>query len=188
MPRSQPNNCRAPEVVGAQSQLAWFCLRAQPKHEHIAASQLRRLEEIEVFSPRIRFPRPTRQGAVWVTEALFPSYFFARFDWTASLSRVHYAPGVSGVVHFGSRWPTVPEAVIEEIRALLGPEEIHIVARAAAAGDKVEIAGGIFHGLQAVITQVMTGGQRVLVLMEFLGRQATVELKATSVVRHGIRR
>ncbi len=184
----QPPDCRPPEVPGAESQVAWFCLRSQPKHEHIAASQLRRLGQIEVFNPRVRFPRPTRQGAAWVTEAMFPSYLFARFDWTTCLSRVHYAPGVSGVVHFGSRWPTVPDPVIEEIRALLGPEEVHVVPRDAAPGDSVEIAGGIFHGLQAVITQVLPGRQRVMVLMEFLGRQATVELKAAAVIRHGTRR
>ena len=184
----QPPNCRPPEVPGAESQVAWFCLRSQPKHEHIAASQLRRLGQIEVFNPRVRFPRPTRQGAAWVTEAMFPSYLFARFDWTTCLSRVHYAPGVSGVVHFGSRWPTVPDPVIEAIRALLGPEEIHVVPGDVAPGDSVEIAGGIFHGLQAVITQVLPGRQRVMVLMEFLGRQATVELKAAAVIRQGIRR
>jgi len=184
----QPSNCRPPEVPGTESQVAWFCLRSQPKHEHIAASQLRRLGQIEVFNPRVRFPRPTRQGAAWVTEAMFPSYLFARFDWTTCLSRVHYAPGVSGVVHFGSRWPTVPDPVIEAIRALLGPEEIHVVPDEVAPGDSVEIAGGIFHGLQAVITQVLPGSQRVMVLMEFLGRQATVELKAAAVIRQGIRR
>jgi len=188
MLRLQPPNCRTPECLGAESRLAWFCLRSQPKHEHIAASQLRRLGQIEVFNPRIRFPRPTRHGAVLVTEAMFPSYLFARFDWTTSLARVHYAPGVSGVVHFGSRWPTVPVTVIEEIRALLGAEEVHVVARDIAPGDHVEIAGGSFHGLGAVITQVLPGRQRVMVLMEFLGRQATVELKAASVIRHGIRR
>jgi len=102
------------------SNLAWFCLRSQPKHEHIAARHLRLMEGVEVFNPRIRFARATRTGPLWVTEALFPNYLFARFDWKTSLTRVHYSPGVSGVVHFGSRWPTVPERSIEEIRAMLG--------------------------------------------------------------------
>ena len=45
-----------------ESSAAWFCLRAQPKHEHIAAGHLRELPGIEVFLPRIRFRRQTRRG------------------------------------------------------------------------------------------------------------------------------
>ena len=56
----------------------WFCLRAQPKHEHIAAAHLQKVSEVEVFLPRVRFQRATRQGMAWVTEALFPNYFFSR--------------------------------------------------------------------------------------------------------------
>ena len=48
---------------------AWYCVHSRPKHEHIAASHLRQLEDVEVFGPRLRFLRSTRQGPVWVTEA-----------------------------------------------------------------------------------------------------------------------
>ena len=96
---------------GSEPGVAWFCLRSHPKHEHIAARHLQQMEGVEVFNPRIRFSRSTKLGPVNVTEALFPNYLFARFDWKTSLARVHYAPGVSGVVHFGIKWPTVPEAV-----------------------------------------------------------------------------
>ena len=54
--------------------LAWFCLRAQPKHEHIAAQHLKKLPGVEVFCPRVRFQRATRRGKVWFTEAMFPNY------------------------------------------------------------------------------------------------------------------
>jgi len=168
--------------------LAWFCLRSQPKHEHIAAEHLRRMEEVEVFNPRIRVARPTRHGSVWITESLFPNYLFARFNWRTSLSRVHYGPGVSGVVHFGCRWPTVPDPVIAEIRSSLGPEEIQVSSAEFTPGDDVQIAGGVLHGLRAVITQVMPGRQRVMVLMDFLGRQSTVELGASAVVKHTLGR
>ena len=168
--------------------VAWFCLRSQPKHEHIAAGHLRQMEGVEVFNPRIRFPRSTRTGKVVVTEAMFPNYLFARFDWKTSLTRVHYAPGVSGVVHFGIKWPTIPEHSIEELRALIGKEGIHVVSDEIAVGDEVTVSGGVFHGLNAVVTQVMPGKQRVLVLMDFLGRQSTVEIGVQSIIRHGVGR
>src|ERR1039458_7771599 len=59
---------------------AWFCIRSQPKHEHIAAAHLKREPGIEVYLPRVRFKRATRRGPVWFTEAFFPNYLFARFD------------------------------------------------------------------------------------------------------------
>jgi len=172
----------------AGSAVAWFCLRSQPKHEHIAAGHLRQMEGVEVFNPRIRYPRPTRNGKVIVNESMFPNYLFARFDWRMSLARVHYAPGVSGVVHFGDKWPTVPDQAIVEIRSLLGCEGVHVVRDAPAAGDEVVVAGGVFHGLEAIVTQVMPGKERVMLLMHFLGRQTTVEVGLHSIVRHGLGR
>jgi len=165
------------------STVAWFCVRSQPRHEQIATRHLRQMEEVEVFNPRIRFARPTRNGPVWVTESLFPNYLFVRFDWKTSLPKVHYAPGVSGVVHFGTRWPSIPDAVIEELRAHLGPEDVHLLPKEFEPGEQVQIADGILHGLTSVITQVLQGKARVMVLMDFLGRQTTVELPTTSIVR-----
>ena len=167
---------------------AWFCLRSQPRHEHIAARHLRQMEGVEVFNPRIRFARSARTGKVIVTESMFPNYLFARFDWGRLLTRVHYATGVSGVVHFGIKWPTVPDQAIAEIRALIGADGVHSIPDELAPGDEVRVSGGIFHGLLAIVTQVMAGSQRVMVLMDFLGRQTTVELGNQSVIRHGLPR
>jgi len=173
-----------PVADDSSSTYAWFCVLSQPKHEQIAARHLRQIENIEVFNPCIRFARPTKTGPQWVTESLFPNYLFVRFDWTTCLPRVHYSPGVAGVVHFGSRWPAVPDQTIEELRASLGPEEIHIIPKDFQPGEMIRIAGGMFHGLSAVITQVMPGKDRVLVLMDFLGRQTTFEVSVASVVKH----
>ena len=179
-----------PRLANAElnSGVAWFCLRSQPKHEHIAAGHLRQIEGVEVFNPRIRFTRPTRVGPATVTESMFPNYLFARFDWHTLLNRVNYSPGVSGVVHFGDKWPTVPEDAIEEIRNVIGTQELHVIPNDVSAGDEISVSGGVFHGLEAIVTQVMPGKQRVMVLMDFLGRQTTVEVKAQAVVKRGIGR
>jgi transcriptional antiterminator RfaH len=141
------------------------------------------MEGIEVFNPRVRFSRPTRSKTVWVTEAMFPNYIFARFDWKSSLNRVQYAPGIHGVVHFGTRWPTIPDAVITELRTLVGKEELCTIAKDLAPGETVEIIGGAFHGLEAVVTRIMPSRQRVAVLMDFLGRQTAMEVPTFQVIR-----
>jgi transcriptional antiterminator RfaH len=170
-------------MVAHDPKTAWFCLRSQPKHECIAAARLRRLDSVEVFLPRIRFRRPTRRGPVWVTEALFPNYLFARFDWKKSLRMVHHSPGVSRVVHFGVHWPTISDDVIDELRAMLGLDEVHVIPMEVSPGDRVKIAGGNFHGFHAVVTQVMPGQKRVALLLDFLGQQSTVKVDAALVVK-----
>lgn len=163
----------------------WFCLRSQPKHEHIAAAHLRQLAGVEVFLPRLRFKRATVRGAVWTTEALFPGYLFAQFAWPADLRAVQHARGVSGIVRFGDRWPTIADEIIAELRTALGPEELRVLDDTLAPGDVVRIADGSLRGLLAVVAQVRSGRDRVAVLMEFLGRQTMVELPASALIREG---
>src|SRR2546421_3799234 len=162
---------------------AWFCLRAQQKHEQMAANCLRQMEHVEVFNPCIRFQQVRRNRKVWLTDPLFPGYLFARFNWQDSLTRVYYAPGVQSVIHFGNGWPTVPEQVIEEIRAAIGPGELRVISDHLTPGDQVEIIAELFQGLKAVVTQVMPGRQRVAVLLDFLGRQTTVEISAQCIIK-----
>ena len=163
----------------------WFCLRSQLKHEHIAAAHLRKLADVEVFLPRVRFKRATRQGPAWVTEALFPNYLFARFEWHTSLRQVQSAHGVSGVVHFGDRWPVMAETVIEELKQAIGTAELHTISAELLPGDAVEITDGSLRGLRAVISRVMPNRERVAVLLDFLGRQTTIEVSANSVIKEG---
>jgi transcriptional antiterminator RfaH len=163
----------------------WFCLRCQPKHEHIAAGHLKKIPDTEAFLPRIRFQRSTRQGLFWVTEALFPNYLFARFDWHDSLRQVQAAPGVRGVVHFGTRWPIIEDGTIADLRQAVGEDELHVIAAPLQAGDTVEIAAGAMRGLQAVVSRVMPSRERVAVLFDFLGRQTMLDLPVHFVVKEG---
>jgi hypothetical protein len=77
---------------------AWFCVRTQPRHEHIAAAGLRRNLKLEVFLPGVRFKRPAWKGLAWVFQVLFMNYLFARFDLSDSLQRAPSACGVAGLI------------------------------------------------------------------------------------------
>lgn len=164
----------------------WFCLRSHPKHEHIAAAELRQWEGVEVFCPRIRFRRSTKRGAVWTTEALFPNYLFARYDPQEFLCAVRSARGVSSIVNFGGKYPRVADSAITELRESVGGCEVETVSPVLQIGDRVTIAGGAFHGLQSVIHCIMPARQRVAVLLEFLGQTTMVELNIADVIREHI--
>jgi transcriptional antiterminator RfaH len=164
------------------SEPAWFCVQTQTKREHIAASNLRQDAHVEVFLPRIRFRRSTRRGPAWVTEALFPGYLFARFPLSALLRRVQSLRGVRGVVHFGHRWPSIPDAVVVQLQSTVGDAEIKILSADLKTGDSTEVVTGVFQGFQALVARVIPSSQRVSVLLDFLGRQTAVELNSDQLV------
>ena len=166
---------------------AWFCIRSQPKNEHLAAATLRRNLCLDVVNPRIRFRRATIRGPVWVTESVFPNYLFARFDRGELLREVQHSLGVAGIVHFGPFWPTIPEDIVEELRSMLGEDEVRVLEEELQPGDEIRIAGGVFHGLTAVVCRVMPSKTRIRVLLNFLGRQTDAEIQVSSVVRAGPR-
>jgi transcriptional antiterminator RfaH len=161
---------------------AWYCLRSQPKHEHIAAAHLRLLEGVTVFCPRIRFKRATRQGVVWVAEAMFPGYLFARFELTEMHRQVHYAHGVRGIVRFADRYPTIDEWALAQLQDQTGGAEVKELNYKLSQGDDVKIVEGALVGLEAVVTQVLPAKQRVKVLMDFLGRKMEAEVEHSSVL------
>jgi transcriptional antiterminator RfaH len=142
---------------------------------------------VRVFAPRIRFRRPTRHGPQWATEALFPSYFFARIG-PSSIRRVHHAPQVRGIVHFGNSWPTVPDQTIEDLEKTVGGAEVHVIEPEVSPGDEVKIIEGTFHGFEAVVTRVMPARERVAVLLDFLGRQTVVELDSGALLKNADQR
>src|SRR5207249_10547105 len=93
----------------------WFCLKAQPKREHLVASGLRKQFGIVCFAPRLRLRKLTRRGAVRFVEAMFPGYFFAQFDHVTERLRVEHADGVRGLVQFGDQLATIASLIIDAL-------------------------------------------------------------------------
>lgn len=167
---------------------AWYCLRAKPKREHLAAAHLRALAGVTVFCPRVRFKRVTLHGAVWVTEAMFPSYLFAHFDLSTMLRQVAYTQDVRGIVRFADEYPTIDEGVLVQLREHVGVQEVKELAYAPSEGDNVTIATGAFAGLEAVVTQVLSAKERVKVLVEFLGKTIEAEVECCRILHHSEQR
>ncbi|HEV7869395.1 MAG TPA: transcription termination/antitermination NusG family protein, partial [Chthoniobacteraceae bacterium] len=155
---------------------------ARPKHEHLAAESLRRIMAIECFSPRIRFRKNTTRGPVWFTEAMFPSYLFARFVFSEKHRYVQHAPGVSTIVRFGDLVAAIEDTTIAGLREASGESEMIVFSPEPEVGQEVKIAEGAFRGLEAVVTQVLPAKERVKVLLNFLGRMVEAEIQAPAVI------
>ncbi len=160
----------------------WFCLKTQPKREHLAATALRRQFGIECFSPRLRFRKMTQRGPVWFVEAMFPGYLFAKFTYSTQHRAVESSHGVSGIVHFGDRLATLPENIVTALQSRVGAEEIVTVDYSLKVGQSVQVIEGPFQGLEAVVTLVLPAKERIRVLFEFLGRSIEMEIPTEKVL------
>src|SRR5689334_16550162 len=142
----------------------WFCLRAKPRRQNVAAAHLRSFE-IEVFNPQLRQRHASRLGPVWRTEPLFPNYLFARFSFWEQFRRVRSANGISYILHFGDRWVPIPDTEIEALRGWWGEGNADTFAppEVVAIGDTVRLTGRLFHGMEATVVAVLPARQRVKV-------------------------
>jgi transcriptional antiterminator RfaH len=170
-----PSEIRNDQPIGF-----WFCLRAQPKREHIAAACLRQISGVEVFSPRVHFRKYTNRGFVWFAESMFPGYFFARFNYAALNRRIRHGPAVTGFLQFGERLPLLPDALISEIRKFTNQNEVLEIDQALKPGVNVQITQGPLQGLEALVTRLITGSERVEILINWMGRS----LHAKTSVAH----
>lgn len=171
-----------PLSMKLSDQAAWYVIHTRPKCEHLAAGLMLGLPGVETYCPRIKFQRNTRRGKVWFIEALFPSYFFARFVPAESIRAVKHSQNVIRVVDFGGQMSPVPDSVITLIRDEMDGQvikEIHIGVKV---GDMVELTEGPMRGLRGIVNSIHSGEERVKVLMEFLGRESLVEVKASQIL------
>jgi len=159
---------------------AWYCLRTQPKHEHIAAASLTKNLGLEVFHPRLRMERATRRGVVRVIEPLFPCYLFVHCSLDNRLDEIRYVNGVSSLVHFGNEIPVVPDVVIEELRQCFETEEPMSVEDRLYPGAEVTVAEGAFLGFRGIVVR-LSARQRVQILLDFLGRTTVTEVDRKSL-------
>ena len=172
----------ASEIASEQPSDWWFCLKAQPKREHIAAACLRQNSKVEVFCPRVRFRKHTNRGPVWFVEAMFPGYLFAQLDYTISHRRVRQGPGVSGFVQFGNRLGLLSDELISELKARVGKDELVEIDNDLEPGQNVQITQGPFQGLEALVTRLITARDRVEILIEWMGRSLRAEASVDDLV------
>ena len=161
---------------------AWYCARTKPKHEHIAAANLRKNLNLEVFHPRLRIERATRRGVMRVSEPLLPCYIFFRCIIDEKLGEIQRTNGVNTVVHFARRIPKIADAVIEELKECFEGEETMTVEDRLSPGDEVVVVDGAFRGMRAFVLRVMPARRRVQVLLDVLGRPTPAEVDDNSVV------
>lgn len=161
--------------------LEWHCLRTQTKREHIAAGMLSSHCKVEVFCPRVSQVKKTRTGKKRFTEALFPGYIFARFDYATQFRHIMHTQGVVHVVSNSDR-RVVPEAVIETLKESLPEAIIEAPDLSLEEGAAVEILTGSLKGMDGMVLASLPAQKRVEILLDFLGREITVAVHPDDII------
>jgi transcriptional antiterminator RfaH len=161
--------------------LEWHCLRTQTKREHIAAGMLSSHCKVEVFCPRVSQVKKTRTGKKRFTEALFPGYIFARFDYATQFRHIMHTQGVVHIVSNGDR-RVVPEAVIQTLKESLTEAIIEAPDLSLEEGAAVEILTGSLKGMDGMVLASLPAQKRVEILLDFLGREITVAVHPDDII------
>lgn len=160
----------------------WYAIQTKPRQEVIAEENLRR-QGFEAYLPRIALSRRRRGKWTKVIEPLFPRYLFIRFDPARlSMGPIRSTRGVVSIVRFGDEIRSIPNDAIEFLKQHEDPETgLHRQADDRfQKGDSVTVLSGAFAGLKGVF-QAQTGNERVVLLIECLGRPSRVTLKLDDV-------
>ncbi|PXA04212.1 hypothetical protein DDZ13_06640 [Coraliomargarita sinensis] len=159
----------------------WHCLRTQTKREHIAASILSKNKRVEVFCPRISQVKKTRVGKKRFIEAMFPGYIFAKFNYNEEHRLIMHSQGVTRIVEQGGR-RVVPEQVIIELKEALPEGIIAAPDPSLEEGAEVELVSGSLKGLNGKVLAQLPSGERVQLLLDFLGREVQIEANASDIM------
>jgi transcriptional antiterminator RfaH len=158
----------------------WYLLRTKPRQEAVAEEHLRQ-QKFRAFLPLYRCNRRKQGRWTEVAEPMFPGYLFIHID----LAQQNCAPirstkGVSGFVRFGLEPAPVPDAVVGELMAAETGKAGRLPPLFKP-GDAVGIVAGGFSGLNAIF-QAEKGADRVILLLDLLGRSSRVTLHRDAIV------
>ena len=156
----------------------WYLVHTKPRKERVAEQNLQR-QSYEVYLPLIQQPRRQRSRWIEAIDPLFPRYLFVRlrpgYD---NISSIRYTTGVRNLVRFTAEPTVVPDHIIESIKHAADPNTglYHPQGPLFEPGDKVIIDKGPLAGLGAIFL-AETGQERVVILLEMLGRENRVIVK-----------
>ena len=153
----------------------WFAVYTIARNEERASYHLRN-QGYEVYLPLFRKKRRHARRTDWVKMPLFPRYLFVQLDlevmpWRA----VHSTLGVSALVCSGDGPVPIRNELIAAIQGRESPDGLvrineHFCAKP---GKRVTLLDGPFAEFEGIF-ESMRDDQRMVILLEFLGRPLKV--------------
>lgn len=148
----------------------WYAVQTKARSEALALTHLKR-QGYHVHLPMLRNARHRRGRWCSTLEPLFPGYLFVQLDISAENSApIRSTRGVLGLVRFGLEPRPVPQAIMHGLLQAQAASEAIDPSNLFQAGDRVTLVDGPMKGLAAIV-QAKEGRERVLLLLDLLGRE-----------------
>jgi transcriptional antiterminator RfaH len=151
----------------------WYVVYSKPHKEEQAQFHLR-MKGLDVFFPRLDLLRVAEKRKRIIP--LFPNYLFVRLHLPTEFHYVIWSPGVKRIVSFGDRPIPLDDDVVNFLKQQTDPEGLIKARSQLRPGQEVEIRGGPFDGLIAIIQDPPDAKGRVRILLKLLSRQISVRL------------
>ncbi len=165
--------------------MRWYAVYTHNRMEKWARANLWE-RGFDVYLPQYLKRRRHARRTDWISSPLFPRYLFVRANLEEGARRaVRTARGVVDMVAFGDSPAALSDGVIEELRAReddAGLVSMDSVASHYDVGEKLRINHGPFAD-QYGFFGGLDDKNRVLLLLDLLGRQVQVRLGAADVCR-----
>ena len=183
------DNTRAPgnRIVIEQNRSStkgWYLVYTKPRQEEVALANLTR-QGYGAYLPRARQVRHRHGRRLESVGSLFPRYLFIHLDaGTDNWDPIRSTVGVASLVRFGQEPARVPDALIGFLKEQEGTDGLHEWASPGelAVGDRVRVADGAFVGYEGILL-ARSSRERVLVLLDILGKQVRAQVSATRLER-----
>ena len=98
------------------------------------------------------------------------------------IDEIRHVTGISSLVHFGKRIPAVPDEAIAELKQSFESEAPMLVEDGVVPGAEATIVEGSFMGFSGRVVRTLSAGQRVQILLDFLGRVTFAEIDRKSLI------
>jgi transcriptional antiterminator RfaH len=154
-------------------QRGWYVVYSKPHKEEQAQFHLR-MKGLDVFFPRLDLIRVAEKRKRIIP--LFPNYLFVRLHLPTEFHYVIWSPGVKRIVSFGDRPIPLDDDVVTFLQQQTDSEGLIKARSQLRQGQEVEIRGGPFDGLVAIIQDPPDAKGRVKILLKLLSRQISVKL------------
>ncbi len=162
--------------------ISWYAVHTKPHAEARALDNLLR-QGYSAYLPRARVELRHARRRQIVLRPLFPRYLFAGLDRSSMLWRPILSTfGVSDLVRAASEPALVPAEIIERLQEREAAGAFDQTGRNATLklGDLVRVTSGVFEDMLGRLIELREK-DRVVVLLDFLGRTVKAELKADAV-------
>lgn len=159
---------------------SWFLAQLKPNCAAIADRNLTR-QGFQTFLPQEETTLPRNGKFMTALRPLFPGYIFVAFDAARGMWRtINATYGITRLVSFGQEPAVVPSDLVTQLRLRCDAQGKLLPPLRLKPGDQVMLTKGPFAHFVAEV-ETIAADRRVWVLMDIMGGQTRVAVKADQV-------